>query len=165
MTHFKAFGMINLHCEIIVCQKIYNRVAKTVYVKCVVWLKVNKTLQSYRHPTESWHTPFIIYNKKLPFNHFDKCIFWNKWLWLSLSETKLLFQTICKVEKTSISFLVAGRPSFCKLFMIWKFDVHLLWNLNLFPKYKYRKVASSSLSWLVKHFQIFRKLMKGKFDA
>ena len=29
----------------------------------------------------------------------------------------------------------------------------------------YRKVASSSLSWLVAHFQIFRRLMKGKFDT
>ena len=29
----------------------------------------------------------------------------------------------------------------------------------------YRKVASSSLSWLVAHFQIFRRLMKRKFDA
>ena len=30
---------------------------------------------------------------------------------------------------------------------------------------KYRKVASSNLSWLVAHFQIFRRLIKGKFDA
>ena len=30
---------------------------------------------------------------------------------------------------------------------------------------RYRKVASSSLSRLVAHFQIFRRLMKGKFDA
>ena len=29
----------------------------------------------------------------------------------------------------------------------------------------YRKVASSSMSRLVAHFQIFRRLMKGKFDA
>ena len=29
----------------------------------------------------------------------------------------------------------------------------------------YRKVASSSLSWLVAHFQIFRRFIKGKFDA
>ena len=29
----------------------------------------------------------------------------------------------------------------------------------------YRKVANSSLSWLVACFQIFRRLMKGKFDA
>ena len=29
----------------------------------------------------------------------------------------------------------------------------------------YRKVANSSLSRLVAHFQIFRSLMKGKFDA
>jgi hypothetical protein len=29
----------------------------------------------------------------------------------------------------------------------------------------YRKVESSSLSRLVAHFQIFRRLMKGKFDA
>ena len=29
----------------------------------------------------------------------------------------------------------------------------------------YRKVANSSLSWLVARFQIFRRLMKGKFDA
>ena len=31
--------------------------------------------------------------------------------------------------------------------------------------YTYRKVASSSMSWLVAHFQIFRRLKKGKFDA
>ena len=29
----------------------------------------------------------------------------------------------------------------------------------------YRRVASSSLSRLVAYFQIFRRLMKGKFDA
>ena len=29
----------------------------------------------------------------------------------------------------------------------------------------YRKVASSSMSWLVAHLRIFRMLMKGKFDA
>ena len=29
----------------------------------------------------------------------------------------------------------------------------------------YRKIASSSMSWLVAHTQIFRRLMKGKFDA
>ena len=34
--HFKAFGMINLHYEIKICQKIYNKVTMTVYVKCVV---------------------------------------------------------------------------------------------------------------------------------
>ena len=32
-------------------------------------------------------------------------------------------------------------------------------------KIVYRKVASSSLSRLVAHFLIFRRLMKGKFDA
>ena len=31
--------------------------------------------------------------------------------------------------------------------------------------FKYRKVASSRLSWLVAHIRIFRRLMKGKFDA
>ena len=31
--------------------------------------------------------------------------------------------------------------------------------------FKYRKVANSSLSRLVARFQIFRRLMKGKFDA
>ena len=32
-------------------------------------------------------------------------------------------------------------------------------------KKEYRKVESSRPSWLVAHFQIFRRLMKGKFDA
>ena len=36
MIYFKAFGMINLHYEIRICQKIYNRVTMTVHVKCVV---------------------------------------------------------------------------------------------------------------------------------
>ena len=31
--------------------------------------------------------------------------------------------------------------------------------------FSYRKVENSSLFWLVTHFQIFRRLMKGKFDA
>ena len=30
---------------------------------------------------------------------------------------------------------------------------------------EYRKVASSSMPWIVEHYQIFRRLMKGKFDA
>ena len=29
----------------------------------------------------------------------------------------------------------------------------------------YHKIASSSMSWLVAHIQIFSRLMKGKFDA
>ena len=44
MFHFKAFGMINLHYEIKICQKIYNRVTMTVYGKCVVRFNVHKTL-------------------------------------------------------------------------------------------------------------------------
>ena len=42
--HFKAFGMLHLHYEIRICQKIYNRVTMTVYVKCVVRFNVLKTL-------------------------------------------------------------------------------------------------------------------------
>ena len=37
--------------------------------------------------------------------------------------------------------------------------------LTLSRIFEYRKVANSSLSQLVAHFQIFRRLMKGKFDA
>ena len=44
------------------------------------------------------------------------------------------------------------------LFGIWLMPI---WYLD----HAYRKVASSSLSWLVAHFQIFISLMKGKFDA
>ena len=35
MFHFKAYGMINLQYEIIICQKSHNKVTKTVYV----WFK------------------------------------------------------------------------------------------------------------------------------
>ena len=44
--HFKAFSMINLQYEIKICQKIYNRVTMTVYVKFVVRFNVHKTLPS-----------------------------------------------------------------------------------------------------------------------
>ena len=44
--HFKAFGMINLHYEVRICQKIYYRVTMTVYVKCVVGFNVHKTLNN-----------------------------------------------------------------------------------------------------------------------
>ena len=37
--------------------------------------------------------------------------------------------------------------------------------LGKFYHYTYRKVASSSMSRLVAHLMIFRRLMKGKFDA
>ena len=36
--------MINLHYEIRICQKTYNRVTMTIYVKCVVRFNVHKTL-------------------------------------------------------------------------------------------------------------------------
>ena len=32
--HFKAFGMINLHYEIIICQKIYNSHDDSLYQMC-----------------------------------------------------------------------------------------------------------------------------------
>ena len=38
-------------------------------------------------------------------------------------------------------------------------------DLDLDLDLEYRKVASSSMSRLVAHIQIFRRLMKGKFDA
>ena len=44
VSHFKGFGMINLHYEIRICQKIYDRVTMTVYVNFVVWFNENKTL-------------------------------------------------------------------------------------------------------------------------
>ena len=43
----------------------------------------------------------------------------------------------------------------------WKWDNRHVCELY----YDYRKVANSSLSWLVARFYIFRMLMKGKFDA
>ena len=36
---------------------------------------------------------------------------------------------------------------------------------RILNKSKYRKVTSSSMSLLVAHFKIFRRLVKGKFDA
>ena len=35
---------MNLHYEVRICQKIFNRVTMTVYVKGVVWFNVNKTI-------------------------------------------------------------------------------------------------------------------------
>ena len=49
---------MNLHYEVRICQKIYNRVTMTVYVKGVVWFNVNKTLvlreKEKRFYTFSW---------------------------------------------------------------------------------------------------------------
>ena len=44
-------------------------------------------------------------------------------------------------------------------------EFNAFWSYNLNPQHEYRKVANSSLSQLVARFQIFRRLMKGKFDA
>ena len=52
--HFKAFGIINLHCERRIYQKIYDRITMTVYVKCVVRFKVHKTLLNVMH----WISPY-----------------------------------------------------------------------------------------------------------
>ena len=50
--HFKAFGLINLHYDIRICQKIYNKVTMTVYVKCVVRFNVH-IMPSLVHKTPS----------------------------------------------------------------------------------------------------------------
>ena len=47
--HFKAFGIINLHYEIRIFQKIYSRVTMTVYVKCVVRFNLHKMLPILPH--------------------------------------------------------------------------------------------------------------------
>ena len=51
---------------------------------------------------------------------------------------------------------------------MWRIETTMFERAKTIKKYTftiYRKVASSSLSWLLAHFQIFRRLMKGKFDA
>ena len=52
------------------------------------------------------------------------------------------------------------HSSFCNRYQWGK-----LFNKSFFHKSTYRKVARSSMSQLVAHFQIFRRLMKWKFDA
>ena len=47
----------------------------------------------------------------------------------------------------------------------YKGEVVIGWFQKVFSISSYRKVASSSMSWLVAHFQIFRMLMKGKLNA
>ena len=42
--HFKAFGMMNLHYEIRICQKIYNRVTTHNKSKCLVRNSLHQTL-------------------------------------------------------------------------------------------------------------------------
>ena len=46
---------------------------------------------------------------------------------------------------------------------LWILKYFFLWT-PIFPINRYRKVASSRLSWLVAHFHIFRLFMKGNFD-
>ena len=61
------------------------------------------------------------------------------------------------------------RPDLLK-FLVWNFLKSLLNNQHYLRRiwlycFIYRKVANSSLSLLVAHFQIFRRLIKEKFDA
>ena len=44
LFHFKAFGMIDLHYDMRICQKIYYRFTMTVYVKFMVRFNVHQTL-------------------------------------------------------------------------------------------------------------------------
>ena len=80
--------------------------------------------------------------------------------WLTKQLTKHYLQR----KKNVASFLrdvISGKLSLKK-----RLDDDLAFYLVLRrKKHMYRKVANSSLSRLVARFQIFRSLMKGKFDA
>ena len=63
--HLKAFGMINLQYEIRICQKIYNKVTMTVYVKCVVRFNAHQTLVNIRY--ENAFCNFTLFEKYIHF--------------------------------------------------------------------------------------------------
>ena len=53
---------MNLHCEVRIWQKIYNRFSMTVYVKGVVWFNVNKTLVYFSIIEENFSTGLAAQN-------------------------------------------------------------------------------------------------------
>ena len=69
--------------------------------------------------------------------------------WVSLAH---FYGSSCTPSFFCASLLPATAPL---VSTIYNFGLHLI----------YRKVASSSLSWLVAHLRIFIMFMKGKFDA
>lgn len=54
--HFKVFCRLHLHYEIRICQKSYNRVTMTVFVRCVVQFNVHKMLPSLWRWISTWET-------------------------------------------------------------------------------------------------------------
>jgi hypothetical protein len=58
---------MNLHYEVKICQKIYNRLTMTVYVKSVVWFNVNKTLCTIEYFTgqNRYSELYILYSLHL----------------------------------------------------------------------------------------------------
>ena len=59
MNFIKAFGMINLHYEIRICQKIYNRVTTHNKRKCLVRNSLHQTLgnkidHSFSNSSNGW---------------------------------------------------------------------------------------------------------------
>ena len=100
---------------------------------------------------------------------FNRSFVWNghghfKWLWqnqniihnsieISLDLERML-SNLAEVYNQDhfVSFWYSFALPQASLIEIWSYKI-------------YRKVASSSMSWLVAHLMIFRNLMKGKFDA
>ena len=49
--------------------------------------------------------------------------------------------------------------------MYFMYSIYSIGLSGVVDEFRYRKVASSRLSWLVAHLMILRLFMKGKFDA
>ena len=101
---------------------------------------------------------------------------------LIVSEISVLYLSSSEVHLGTYEFFVW---IFSPGIFHWEFFLRGLLRWNFLPKFfrqglfdssdeiywtnylpnKYRKVASSILSWLVAHSRIFRLFMKGKFDA
>ena len=74
-------------------------------------------------------------------------------------------KVIESLSSTSLYLASVFLNSYDPLLLATKLNPGKLMGLPKPPKLTYCKVASSSLSQLVAHFQIFRRLMKGKFYA
>ena len=75
---------------------------------------------------------------------------------------------LCKIENRFVAFVVGGNAQKANSEVVQN-SVEMLdlesgrkWEAG---KLTYRKMANSRLCLLVERFQIFRRLMKGKFDA
>ena len=112
--------MINLHYEIKICQKIYNKVTMTVYVKYLVRFNVNKTLPTPNRQKCGMNETIMSRIKMQSFNKFSYLFIFQVSTFFGWRRARSQVLLWCHRESNRVDPMVHCHDCLCRHLLLYR---------------------------------------------